>query len=230
MAFNFSPKVVTSGLVLYLDAANNRSYVSGSTTWYDLSGNNKNATLINGVSFTTASNGAIVFDGVDDYAAISSYSDINFNSSTLIYVARLDPSPNARNTVFSQYYGGTGAQMEWFDYGLLRSNYRQNGVATPENEAPNGSGQISAATNYHVTVTYTAGTISHYKNGRLLGSNANATQTNINGIGDLNIGRNSSAGLYFKGRIYCVLIYNRVLSENEILQNYNATKARFSLT
>jgi hypothetical protein len=37
MAFNYSPKIVTDGLVLYLDAANPKSYVSGSTTWVDMS-------------------------------------------------------------------------------------------------------------------------------------------------------------------------------------------------
>ena len=37
MAFRYSPKIVTDGLVLYLDAANTKSYVSGSTTWNDLS-------------------------------------------------------------------------------------------------------------------------------------------------------------------------------------------------
>jgi hypothetical protein len=45
MAFNYSPKVVTDGLVLYLDAANPKSYVSGSTTWTDLGSNNSNAIL-----------------------------------------------------------------------------------------------------------------------------------------------------------------------------------------
>jgi hypothetical protein len=37
MAFNYSPKIVTDGLVLYLDAANPRSYPGTGTTWYDLS-------------------------------------------------------------------------------------------------------------------------------------------------------------------------------------------------
>jgi hypothetical protein len=53
MAFNYSPKVVTDGLVLYLDAANPKSYVSGSTTWTDVSGNNRGGNLIGSASFTT---------------------------------------------------------------------------------------------------------------------------------------------------------------------------------
>jgi hypothetical protein len=34
---------------------------------------------------------------------------------------------------------------------------------------------------------------------------------------------------YFNGRIYSYKQYNRVLSAAEVLQNYNATKARFNL-
>ncbi len=48
MAFNYSPRVVTDGLVLYLDAANQYSYVSGSTSWNDISRGRNNGTLVNG--------------------------------------------------------------------------------------------------------------------------------------------------------------------------------------
>ena len=68
MATYYSPKIVTDGLVLALDAANRKSYNSGSTTWYDLSGNNNNGTLYNGPTFNSANSGSIVFDGVDDYS------------------------------------------------------------------------------------------------------------------------------------------------------------------
>ena len=65
MSFNYSPKVVTNGLVLCLDAANQKSYTSGSTTWYDLAGSN-NGVLTNGPTYDTAMSGNIVFDGIDD--------------------------------------------------------------------------------------------------------------------------------------------------------------------
>jgi hypothetical protein len=41
------PNTVTNGLVLSLDAANVKSYPGSGTTWYDLSGNSKNATGVN---------------------------------------------------------------------------------------------------------------------------------------------------------------------------------------
>jgi len=65
------PAIITSGLVLELDAGNIKSYQSGSTTWFDKSGNASNGTLINGPTFNTGSLGSIVFDGVDDYVSVA---------------------------------------------------------------------------------------------------------------------------------------------------------------
>jgi hypothetical protein len=40
MGINYSPRIVTDGLVLCLDAGNSKSYPGSGGTWYDLSGNN----------------------------------------------------------------------------------------------------------------------------------------------------------------------------------------------
>jgi len=68
MSIKDGPKIVTDGLILALDAGNRFSYPGSGTTWSDLSGNGYNGTLINGPTF---SNGAIVFDGTDDYVLIN---------------------------------------------------------------------------------------------------------------------------------------------------------------
>ena len=59
--------IVTDGLVLALDAANPRSYVSGSSTWNDLSGNNNSGSLVNGPTFSSANNGSFTFNGSTQY-------------------------------------------------------------------------------------------------------------------------------------------------------------------
>jgi hypothetical protein len=76
MAFIHSPKIVTDGLVLALDAGNVKSYASGSTTWLDKSGGGNNGTLINGPTFSSANGGSVVFDGTNDNALLP----INFFS------------------------------------------------------------------------------------------------------------------------------------------------------
>jgi hypothetical protein len=223
---NFTNSIVTSGLICHLDASNKNSYIGNGTSWIDLSGNGNNGTLLNGVGFTTDSGGGLTLNGSNQYITIPQ-TGINFNTSTLIYVAKLDVSPNTRNTIFSQYYGGNGAQMEWGSDGSLRSNYRQNTASTPENDAPNGGSQISTNTMYSIAVTYTAGRITHFKNANNLGSSLNSSQTDINGGSLITIGQNSSAGLYFKGNVYCVMIYNKVLSNIEIIRNHYSIKNRY---
>ncbi len=68
MAFTRGANVVTDGLVLCLDAANPKSYISGSTSWRDTSGNTNNGTLVNGPIFNSDNGGSILFDGTNDYA------------------------------------------------------------------------------------------------------------------------------------------------------------------
>jgi hypothetical protein len=63
-------QIITDGLVLYLDAGNPASYPGSGTTWFDLSGNGNNGTLVNGVGYTSDNLGSLVFDGVDDYVNV----------------------------------------------------------------------------------------------------------------------------------------------------------------
>ena len=86
MAFNFSPKVVTEGLVLYLDAANTKSYVSGSTTWSDLSRSRNNGTLVNGPTFNSSNGGFIRCDGTNDYIEVLDNNSLDFGSGNFTVV------------------------------------------------------------------------------------------------------------------------------------------------
>ncbi len=71
MSLHHSPRIVTDGLVLYLDAANPKSYPGTGTSWYDLSGNGNNGTLVNGIGYDSNNRGSMVFDGVDDFISIN---------------------------------------------------------------------------------------------------------------------------------------------------------------
>ena len=86
MAFNYSPNIITDGLVLYLDAANTKSYPGSGTTWRDLSKSQLNGTLTNGPTFNSANGGSIVFDGTNDYVDnIGDLSSFSFIQNTNIF-------------------------------------------------------------------------------------------------------------------------------------------------
>ena len=106
MGLRHSPKIVTDGLVLCLDAANVKSYPGSGDTWYDLSGNGYDGTLINGASYDSTDK-CIVFDSTNEevYATLS-----GVNTTSGLY-----------NTVdfFMYWTGGTnGFPMEFTNYRL----------------------------------------------------------------------------------------------------------------
>jgi hypothetical protein len=81
----------------------------------------------------------------------------------------------------------------------------------------------------YIMLVYNGSTIKIYLNGvQVHNENAsgNITQTNSNVF----IGGEPSQSYFFNGRIASSQIYNRALSAQEVLQNYNATKSRFGIT
>lgn len=228
---SFVNSIVTDGLVAHFDAGNKNSYAGSGTVWTDLTGNGNNGTLVSGVGYTSDAGGGLTFDGASQYVSIPN-TNINLNTSTVVYVGKLNASPNSRNTIFSQYYGGSGAQFEIDNTGGIRSGFRQNAAGTPENDP--GSNGVKASTTTYFQISVTHGTsdssrTKHFLNGNIIGMSTNTTQTDINGGDLINIGRNSAAGLYFKGNVYLVMIYNKVLHNAEVLANYYAIKSRFGI-
>ena len=76
--------IVTQSLVLYLDAANNRSYPSPytSTTWTDISSSSNIGTLVNGTTFVQLNAGCLRCDGSNDYIEVLDNSSLDFGSSS----------------------------------------------------------------------------------------------------------------------------------------------------
>ena len=227
MSYNNGPKIVTNGLVLCLDAGNNKSYPSSGTNWNDLSGNNNNGTLTNGPTFTGSFGGSIVFDGTNDYVSsfptqisgvgsktVSAW--IKINKTSRVGLAGIRDGTSQTGWVFT---------VNRTTYGNL--TYFHTGGSTLEVAAG-----IITNTWYNVCVTYnlTSTTAILYLNGVQIGSSSTSftaiTPSSFKGvIGD----EDSAFSTPFGGNIAQVSIYNRALSASEILQNFNATKARFSL-
>ena len=82
MGIDYNTIIVTDGLVIYLDAANTRSYSGSGTSSNSLVGG-IGATLVNGVGFTSSNNGAFTFDGSNDYINFGNSSAVQQSSGTL---------------------------------------------------------------------------------------------------------------------------------------------------
>ena len=223
MAFNFSPKVVTDGLILYLDAANTKSYVSGSTTWNDISRTGANGTLINGPTFNSGNGGSIVFDGSNDYVGTNNIQTTsNFTYDFIFDTSNLTNSINSL-VKGTAAYGGQNVAFHITNANSILvcstdGNYYR--YFTGYNWYTN-----RGLHHYTITIEYTTTTtFKLYVDGVLRDTQSESNYNNnlpaFNSISYANGGSYSA---------YLFRLYNRTLSAQEVLQNYNATKSRYGL-
>ena len=221
MSFNYSPKIITNGLVLCLDATNTKSYVSGSTVWTDLSRSGNNGTLVNGPTFNSGNGGSIVFDGVNDFV---SFSTITNNTYTIDFWYKMGGNDGSYGYFASSGDNGLaiseGGTLNGLIYGQF---YYWNGVVL------NNLGIIPSTTNWNhicALINTSINNIQIYGNGN---QSSTTTVTSMS-TSITNIGRYITSNLNFlKGNLASYKVYNRALSATEIKQNYNATKGRYGL-
>ena len=234
--FKNTPPIVTNGLTLYLDASNGQSYISGSTTWGDLSGGGKNGTLTGGATYSPVAGGSIDFDGINDWVDLGTSAASLIQGQTSFSIGlmfQLDTNAVLRGLIGTLIYN-CGANL-----GLVSSNgdlsfYNDYGPWPAAGGICYSVGfpnYVTSNTWIYAVATYDGATTSVYgiKNGVL------STTTGTAKSGSTNVfTRNFEimrGGSYFSdGRVANAFVYNRVLTPQEILQNYNATKTRFNLT
>ena len=226
MAFNYSPKIVTDGLVLYLDAANPNSYVSGSTTWRDISRSGINGTLVNGPTFSSDGGGSIVFDGVNDNVLCTQ--PMGAGDFTFSVWMKKSVNVSSLEFVVGRYTDSVsrGAMM-FFQNGNLTMRL---GANISGSLVDNIIGNVTDGTwkNITSTITRTSNIVS-YINGTLVSSTNASTQQGTVPSGTV-IGSLFGSSWYLGANLATVSLYNRNLSAQEVRQNYNATKTRFGLT
>jgi len=208
----FGSAVVTSGLISHLDARNTSSYSGSGTTWSDLSGNGKNATLV-GVTLSSA--GAtqpyMVFNG-SAYADWGQPLESGANYTIEAWVWRTTVSGN-QNIV------STNQSPFWYTGTTLAGGIAQSYTATSVSDSSTGQWVHTA-----VTFDDAANTMVLYRNGAEVSRNSNITASfpkQWMTIGAHNDGVNAMSNL--NGRISQVRLYNRALSAAEIDKNWNST-------
>jgi len=227
---NFGPNIVKDGLWLYLDAANKKSYRGTGTSWLDLSGNNRNTTLTNGPTFNSVNGGAIVFDGVDDYATPNIQQ--NTDNKSITWEAWFwDNSPggwgNFSTAIISNYQSGTPP------FTVLHIN-PDGTTFFQQNNSLNTTVSVSSNKNvcdsiwHHLVGVVDSTTMYYYIDANLIGSVGKVTGTTTSGQNLIFAGGHYSR--YQSCRLSIIRLYdNKALSASEVLQNYNATKTRFGL-
>lgn len=218
----FGPKVFSEGLSVALNAAVSKSYSGSGTTFYDLSGNNANGTLVNTPTFDNTKR-VFTFDGSNE--------QINLT------VNNVNTTAGGFNTVmFYMYWTGGDSQfpMEFSSYRLwiYGGNWGFN----------TGNGDIYGITTaellnqwVHITAVFYNGAYTGnnklYKNGvnHTLSQKRNSAQSATASTQVTVGGYRANNSYAFGGKIADFKIYNRKLTDEQILQNFRTTRKRFGL-
>ena len=223
MSFHYLPKIVTDGLVLCLDASDQKSYNGSGVVWNDRSVNKKNATF----SGITYDNQKFIFNGLSTARCVSSLLAADIGN-----ICTVNMTCTIAN--FGNFNSGAGRLVS-----LDRSSgstkwclatKSTGGIQFCGNGGNDSPFTFDVELNELFTVTLVLNNTNYklYKNGILqLDKTSNPSSASF---GNVSIGcRPNTTDRSLNGSIYNCTIYNRTLSEAEILQNFNAMKSRFKL-
>ena len=232
MGTNVRPNIATNGLVLYLDAGSRQSYVSGSTTWRDVSATRAVGTLTNTPTFDPLNQGSIAFDGTNQYVTIPNNAALKPTFPFTIGITAFPNTTDAKYTFANDnsaanYCGVAIAVNGPSSYILFGDNTalsptatRQFLFTTPTTQWVNVIASCTSFTNVSIYVNGVSTATTTQGTGASLVYSTNATE----------IGRAAyGTPAYFNGRVGTVQMYNRALSGQEVAQNYNALKNRYNL-
>ena len=220
MGTTYNPAIVTDGLVFCVDAANKRSYPGTGTALTDIAGVS-NGTLTNGPTFDSANGGSIVLDGSNDEIICGNDASIQITEGSI-------SAWFAANNGNSGYNGIIAKQAAWglFVYDDILSTYSWGNSARRETGIDVGDGSWNNAV---MTFTETTGSPSNnakiYLNGDLVLTTTIKHSTHTGRT--LQLGE-ANAGQHLSGKIAQASVYNRVLTPDEVRQNYEATVGRYT--
>jgi hypothetical protein len=222
------PHIVEDGLVFAVDAGSERSYAGSGTTTYNLI-DNASGTLTNGVGYLSSNGGTFDFDGTDDFIVFPDNTNLNSQTITMESWSYLDASTNQSAFLFEK--GNVNTQYSnFFNGGYTDTFYFRTQGTSIQDLNFTTSTYITADTWNHIVCTYGSGTKKIYVNGVQI-----ATQTGITGTiptvtTGLFMGAYGPGTSYFiNGRIAVSRVYNTVLTQAEVTQNYIAQKDRFNI-
>ena len=218
------PPVVTSGLTLYLDAGNPLSYNGSGTTWYDMNGSVTNGTLVSGVTFDSGTTKSMIFDGINDYVALGSFFTYNY------FTISLWVNPGVTQIQYADIFDNnhTGNRNFVLQQNILNTNQYSFICLNAVNNSETPKFYLTANMWTHLTLVWNNDKASFYINGVLSGTGNSANPISYNTT-SLLIGNWNGGGRNWNGKIGNFLVYNRVLSQQEITQNFNSQRTRFGV-
>ena len=232
MSVHASPNIVEDGLVLCLDAGNERSYPGSGTTWGDLSGNGYNGTLTNGPTYSSDNLGSINLDGIDDFSLGTIDSSI-FSGAHSIGCWFYRRTIKTWSALFSNNVNTYSCTLLTFISSGNGLGINRAGVSATSISIDLGSNHLNKWIYCVMTLAgATSGSgvnVYAFMDGSLLTASGNL-YWDLTTSSNYYIGRHyTNVAQIHDGLIPIVQVYNRALSQDEIKQNFNAQRGRFGL-
>jgi hypothetical protein len=222
---NNNTGVITNGLVLWLDG-NDFTNSPQTTALTDKSGTGSNATA-NGFDYTATSGsdgtGVIVFDGVNDKLDLGLF-DLPKSFTIEMYI---NINTFADTSIFSNWYQNNSS----FLLSNNNSGLKLYVLNTGEAYSVIDMGTLSANTWYHCVFTFNESTngFKAYVNSVIKNSSTGSGGTRKTIPNSTHIGYKQDSSNYANFRLKSFRVYNRALTDTEVLQNYNASKTIITL-
>ena len=225
-----SPPIVTSGLILHLDASNPNSYSGTGNVWYDLSGQNAHGGITGSVTY--------VNNGAQSYFNFATAGSSNYISSSLsqsyldiTVVFNPDFTLNSNSSLVGLI--GSSTDINNADTSLRFSGSNGTGPWTTINGVGNANDWAFPSTIYYINGNPLSGSSVSLNSGWNIfgGPRTNTVSGSFKNPFAYFIGiEGFSAGVRdYQGKIAACYMYNRTLSSAEQTQNYLALKGRFGL-
>lgn len=227
MGLGHSPQTITDNLVLYLDAANTKSYGGSGATWNDLSRQGNDGT-ISVSSYSSIDSGYFDFDGTDDRITANSsdfafgtgdytvetWSSVDNTSSSYVIISNNETSSSTNNTAGTWQLLYRNGSFRWI-------------FTTTEGILDSPASTITADTWNHIVATRSGTTATIYLNGVSQGT---ITWNENLSYSYLRIGQGRNGSLFLPGKVSVVKVYKgKALSESEIKQNFNSLRGRYGI-
>ena len=233
MSFHHSPKIVTDGLVLCLDAANKKSYSGSGTIWRDLSGRNNDGIIVNSPSFI---NNTFNFTGSNYITTpLNIYSQDNS-----VFSINLWFKATANGVILHQTTAANnGANDGWVPGIYIDSNNKLRITCFWGGSVFSGvyisSNDVIYNKWYNIVHTFDSSNNRRVYIDGLLVSTINGAQVSYSSTFYLILGAGTASGWTndpasgMRGSISFFSFYKKILSQSEVLQNYNSLRGRFNL-
>ncbi len=225
MGLYHSPNVVVDGLVMALDPASAKSYAGTGSSFYDLSGNANNGAILNGAAYSTNLSGYFTFDGTNDYIDVAHSTSLNLTDNfTVSFWSK--QKTNTAQVPLSKYQSGSRGWV--FVYNNTANFMSFDGRNQTADGYKNATSSVAAplGTWNHYTGVKSGVNMIIYQNGVATGSTTWSSAGDMTSSSNLTIGSLNGTA-YSACDVGQILYYNRVLTDDEIMQNYDATKNKY---